>query len=57
MTTPTFHSEQLPIINEQVFKSNFNFLMKNNTREELKFLNKKPTRKTLEPSNFTVNLF
>ena len=40
MTTPTFHSEQLPIINEQVFKSNFNFLMKNNTREELKFLTK-----------------
>lgn len=40
MTTPTFHSEQLPIINEQVFKSNFNFLMKNNTWEELKLLTK-----------------
>lgn len=40
MTTPTFHSEQLPIINEQVFKSNFDFLIKNNTREELKLLTK-----------------
>jgi hypothetical protein len=38
--TPTFHSEQLPIINEQVFKSNFDFLMKNNTWEELKLLTK-----------------
>ena len=40
MTTPTSYSEQLPIINEQVFKSNFDFLMKNNTREELKLLTK-----------------
>jgi hypothetical protein len=40
MTTLTLESKQLPNINDQVFKSNLDFLMKNNTREEIKVLAK-----------------
>ena len=40
MTTLSLESKQLPNINEQVFKSNFNYLVKNNTREEIKVLAK-----------------
>jgi hypothetical protein len=40
MTTLTLESKQLPNINDQVFKSNLDFLMKNNTIKQLQVISK-----------------